>query len=50
MLHIIEAVQQLRHEAGRRQVFPATIALVSSLGSAFASSATALLGSATMLQ
>jgi acetyl-CoA acetyltransferase len=50
MLHIIEAVRQLRHEAGQRQVSPATIALVSGLGGAFACSVTALLGSATMLQ
>jgi acetyl-CoA acetyltransferase len=50
MLHIIEAVRQLRHEAGQRQVSPATIALVSGLGGAFACSVTALLGSATMLR
>ena len=44
MPHIIEAVRQLRHEAGQRQVIPATIALVSGLGGAFASSVTAILG------
>jgi acetyl-CoA acetyltransferase len=45
MLHIVEAVRQLRQEAGQRQVSPATIALVSGLGGAFACSATAILGS-----
>jgi acetyl-CoA acetyltransferase len=50
MFHIIEAVQQLRHEAGQRQVTPATIALVSGLGGVFASSATAILGIPTLVQ
>jgi acetyl-CoA acetyltransferase len=45
MLHIIEAVRQLRQEAGQRQVSPASTALVSGLGGAFACSATAILGS-----
>jgi acetyl-CoA acetyltransferase len=48
MLHIIEAVRQLRQEADRRQVTPATIALVSGLGGVFATSATALLGTTTV--
>jgi acetyl-CoA acetyltransferase len=50
MLHIIEAVRQLRHEAGQRQVVPATIALVSGFGGAFACSATAILGIPTLGQ
>jgi acetyl-CoA acetyltransferase len=47
MPHIIEAVRQLRQESGSRQVSGATIALVSGLGGAFASSATAILGATT---
>lgn len=44
MLHIVEAVRQLRHEAGPRQVTPATFALVSGLGGAFACGTAAILG------
>jgi acetyl-CoA acetyltransferase len=49
MLHIIEAVRQLRQEAGRRQVPQASVALVSGLGGAFACSTTAILGAMTAL-
>jgi acetyl-CoA acetyltransferase len=49
MLHIIEAVRQLRQEAGRRQVPQVSVALVSGLGGAFASSATAILGTTAAL-
>lgn len=45
MLHLTEAVRQLRQEAGRRQVPHASVALVSGLGGIFASSTTAILGS-----
>jgi acetyl-CoA acetyltransferase len=44
MLHIVEAVHQLRGEAGARQVTQASIALVSGLGGVFAASTTAILG------
>jgi acetyl-CoA acetyltransferase len=44
MLHIVEAVWQLRGAAGPRQVPGATIALVSGLGGVFAASTTAILG------
>jgi acetyl-CoA acetyltransferase len=46
MLHIIEAVQQLRHAAGVRQIPEATHALVSGLGGVFACSTAAILGTA----
>ena len=49
MLHIIEAVRQLRQEAGRRQVPQASVALVSGLGGIFASSTTAMLGTTAIL-
>ncbi|MCZ6873105.1 MAG: hypothetical protein O7G88_06190 [bacterium] len=44
MSHIIEAIRQLRHEAGQRQIDNTSIALVSGLGGVFAASTTALLG------
>jgi acetyl-CoA acetyltransferase len=44
MLHIVEAVQQLRGRAGTRQVLGANLTLVSGLGGVFASSTTAILG------
>ncbi len=44
MSHIIEAIRQLRHEAGQRQIDNASIALVSGLGGVFAASTTAILG------
>jgi acetyl-CoA acetyltransferase len=46
MLHVVEAVRQLRHEAGARQVAPAEVALVSGLGGGFACGTTAILGAA----
>ncbi len=49
MLHIVEAVQQLRGQAGRRQIKGASTALVSGFGGAFATSTAAILG-ATGLQ
>jgi acetyl-CoA acetyltransferase len=49
MLHIIEAVRQLRQEAGNRQVPQASVALVSGLGGAFASSTTVILGTTAAL-
>jgi acetyl-CoA acetyltransferase len=48
MLHIVEAVQQLRQEAGLRQVPGAAIALVSGYGGVFACSTTAILGAHTL--
>jgi acetyl-CoA acetyltransferase len=44
MFHVLEAVQQLRGEAGQRQVNGAAVALVSGLGGGFAASTTAILG------
>jgi acetyl-CoA acetyltransferase len=44
MSHIVEAVRQLRGQAGSCQVPGAAVALVSGLGGVFASSATAILG------
>jgi acetyl-CoA acetyltransferase len=49
MPHIVEAVRQLRQGAGRRQVPQASVALVSGLGGAFASSTTAILGTTAVL-
>ena len=46
LLHVIEAVRQLRQEAKPRQISQASIALVSGLGGTFASSTTAILGTA----
>jgi acetyl-CoA acetyltransferase len=48
MLHVIEAVRQLRHEAGPRQVSHASMALVSGFGGVFAASTTAILGTAAV--
>ncbi|MGQ4807108.1 hypothetical protein NKDENANG_00450 [Candidatus Entotheonellaceae bacterium PAL068K] len=48
MLHVVEAVRQLRHEAGPRQVPQASIALVSGFGGIFATSTTAILGTAAV--
>jgi acetyl-CoA acetyltransferase len=48
MLHVVEAVRQLRQTAGTRQVPQAAVALVSGLGGAFACSTTAILGAATL--
>jgi acetyl-CoA acetyltransferase len=48
MCHVLEAVRQLRQEAGPRQVPQASIALVSGFGGAFATSTTALLGRVTL--
>lgn len=48
MLHVIEAVRQLRHEAGPRQVPQAAVALVSGFGGIFATSTTAILGGTTV--
>jgi acetyl-CoA acetyltransferase len=47
MLHIVEAVRQLRQDAGPRQIPHASVALVSGLGGIFATSATAILGTVT---
>ncbi len=44
MLHIVEAVRQLRGQAGRRQIRNASTALVSGFGGVFAASAAAILG------
>lgn len=44
MSHVVEAVQQLRGQAGPRQVPEAARALVSGLGGVFATSVTAILG------
>jgi acetyl-CoA acetyltransferase len=49
MPHIIEAVRQLRQEAGRCQVPQASVALVSGFGGVFASSTTAILGTMAAL-
>lgn len=49
MLHIVEAVRQLRGQAGRRQIKDARTALVSGFGGVFAASTAAILG-ATDLQ
>jgi acetyl-CoA acetyltransferase len=48
MPHIVEAVRQLRREAGARQVAAAEVALVSGLGGVFACSTTAILGAGTL--
>ena len=44
MLHIVEAVRQLRGQAGRRQIRNAGTALVSGFGGVFAASAATILG------
>jgi acetyl-CoA acetyltransferase len=44
MLHVIEGVRQLRGTADQRQVEGASVALVSGLGGAFATSTAAILG------
>ena len=46
MLHLTEAVRQLRGQAGHRQVTDARTALVSGFGGVFATSSAAVLGSA----
>lgn len=48
MLHVIEAVRQLRQETGPRQVAGAALALVSGLGGVFATSTSAILGTAAV--
>lgn len=48
MLHVTEAVRQLRGRAGRRQVEGARTALVSGFGGVFAASSAAILGCARL--
>lgn len=48
MLHVTEAVRQLRGQAGCRQIKEARTALVSGFGGVFATSAAAILGSARL--
>lgn len=45
ILHLIEAIRQLREEAGQRQISTPSIALVSGFGGVFSASTTAILGS-----
>jgi acetyl-CoA acetyltransferase len=46
MLHVVEAVHQLRGQAGCRQIKEASTALVSGFGDVFATSTAAILGTA----
>ena len=48
MLHVTEAVRQLRGQAGCRQIKEANCALVSGFGGVFATSSAAILGSARL--
>ena len=48
MLHVTEAVRQLRGKAGSRQIKEANSALVSGFGGIFATSGAAILGSARL--